>query len=160
MELEYRFAAADDIENLVQIRLDMLRVVNDLGPDYVYDDDFVRSSREYFLNGDQITVLVNGDQITVLASHGAKIVGCASICFIEIMPTFAHPTGKRAHLMNVYTDSAYRRQGIAFTMTNMLIEAAWNRGATEISLDATESGRALYRKCGFKDSDECMVLVR
>ena len=94
MELEYRFAAADDIENLVQIRLDMLRVVNDLGPDYVYDDDFVRSSREYFLNG---------AQITVLASHGAKIVGCASICFIEIMPTFAHPTGKRAHLMNVYT---------------------------------------------------------
>ena len=151
MELEYRFAAADDIENLVQIRLDMLRVVNDLGPDYVYDNDFVRSSREYFLNG---------DQITVLASHGAKIVGCASICFIEIMPTFAHPTGKRAHLMNVYTDSAYRSQGIAFTMTNMLIEAAWNRGATEISLDATESGRALYRKCGFKDSDECMVLVR
>ena len=94
MELEYRFAAADDIENLVQIRLDMLRVVNDLGQDYVYDDDFVRSSREYFLNG---------DQITVLASHGAKIVGCASICFVEIMPTFAHPTGKRAHLMNVYT---------------------------------------------------------
>ena len=47
MELEYRFAAADDIENLVQIRLDMLRVVNDLGPDYVYDNDFVRSSREY-----------------------------------------------------------------------------------------------------------------
>ena len=35
-----------------------------------------------------------------------------------------------------------------------------NRGATEISLDATESGRALYIKCGFKDSDECMVLVR
>ena len=30
----------------------------------------------------------------------------------------------------------------------------------QISLDATESGRALYSKCGFKDSDECMVLVR
>ena len=35
MELEYRFATADDIENLMQARLDMLRVVNDLGPDYV-----------------------------------------------------------------------------------------------------------------------------
>jgi len=68
-------------------------------------------------------------------------------------------TGKRAHLMNVYTDAAYRRQGIAFTMTNMLIEAAWNRGATEISLDSTESGRALYIKCGFKDSDEWMAHV-
>ena len=109
MELEYRFAAADDIENLVQIRLDMLRVVNDLGADYVFDDDFVRSSREYFLNG---------DQITVLAAHGAKIVGCASICFIEIMPTFAHPTGKRAHLMNVYTDAVNNDAAIAFYQVN------------------------------------------
>ena len=69
------------------IRLDMLRVVNDLGPDYVYDDDFVRSSRDYFLNG---------DQISVLAVCGDKTVGCASICFIEVMPTFAHPTGKHS----------------------------------------------------------------
>lgn len=151
MGVEYRFSTADDIEDLVQIRLDMLRVVNNLGTDFVYDDDFVRASREYFQNG---------NQITVFAICGAKIVGCASICFIKIMPTFAHPTGKRAHLMNVYTDVAYRRQRIAFTMMNMLIEAAWSRGATEISLDATESGRALYRKCGFKESDECMVLVR
>ena len=89
-----------------------------------------------------------------------KIIGCASICFMHVMPTFSHPTGKRAHLMNVYTDAAYQRQGIAYKMTNMLIEAAWEKGATEISLDATESGRPLYEKCGFKDSDECMVLVR
>ena len=74
MELEYRFATADDIEILMQARLDMLRVVNDLGPDYVYDEDFVRSSRDYFLNG---------DQISVLAVCGDKTVGCASICFIE-----------------------------------------------------------------------------
>ena len=46
MELEYRFATADDIEILMQTRLDMLRVVNDLGLDYVFDDDFVRSSRD------------------------------------------------------------------------------------------------------------------
>ena len=149
--MEYRFATVSDIDALVQSRLEMLRVVNDLGDDYVFGEDFVQASREYFLKGNQITVFALQDNI---------IVGCGSICFIELMPTFSHPTGKRAHLMNVYTKDACRRQGIAYKMTTLLIEEAWNRGATEISLDATESGRPLYRKCGFKDSDECMVLVR
>ncbi len=43
-------------------------------------------------------------------------------------------------------------------MIKILIEEAKKRGVTEISLDATESGRLLYKKCGFIESDECMVL--
>ena len=58
------------------------------------------------------------------------------------------------------TLSALRRQGIARRMVSMLIERAWNRGATEISLDATEAGRPLYRALGFRDSGECMVLEK
>ena len=149
--IEYRFAGADDIENLIQIRLTVLRDVNGLDPDYAFDDAFVRSSRAYFQRG---------DGMTVLAVSEGRIIGCASACFISLMPTFSHPTGKRAHLMNVYTDPAHRRRGIAYNMINMLIEAAWNRGATEISLDATESGRPLYEKCGFRDSGEHMVLTK
>ena len=76
------------------------------------------------------------------------------------MPTFSHATGKRSHLMNVYTDPSYRGQGIARTMVNMLIEDAWAKGATEISLDATTMGRPLYEKLGFKDSTEAMVLTK
>ena len=149
--IKYKIATADDIDELMQSRLEMLCVVNDLEPDYVFSDDFVAASRRYFLEG---------DHTTVLASEDGKIIGCASMCFIDIMPTFSHPTGKRAHLMNVYTDAAHRRQGIACRMIGILTEDAWKRGVTEISLDTTESGRPLYAKCGFKDSGECMVLVR
>ena len=102
--MEYRFATASDIDALIKSRLEMLRIVNDLGDDYVFGEDFVQASRDYFLKG---------DQITVFALHDSIIVGCGSICFMELMPTFSHPTGKRAHLMNVYTNVAYRRQGIA-----------------------------------------------
>ena len=119
-----------------------------------------REKMKYGIDDLAANYFLKGDQITVFALHDNIIVGCGSICFMELMPTFSHPTGKRAHLMNVYTNGAYRRQGIASKMTTMLIEEAWNRGATEISLDATESGKPLYRKCGFKDSDECMVLGR
>lgn len=61
--------------------------------------------------------------------------------------------------MNVYTAPDYRAQGIARRMVEWLIEEAKCRGVTEISLDATVSGRHLYRKLGFRDSEECMVLV-
>ncbi len=149
--IQYRIATNEDIDLLMQSRLDMLRIVNDLPDSYVYDEDFIRQSRKYFLEGDQTTVLAMDEE---------KVIGCASMCYIEIMPTFSHPTGKRAHLMNVYTDPQYQRQGIAYTMTNMLIDRAWEAGATEISLDATAAGRPLYEKCGFTASEECMVLTR
>lgn len=146
--LKYKIASNDDIESLMQIRLEMLKVVNDLPTDYIFSDEFVSSSREYFESTNQTTVLAIDE----------KVIGCATLCYIDMMPTFSHPTGKRAHLMNVYTNSRYRRQGIAFEMINMLISEARERGVTEISLDATESGRPLYKKCGFALSDECMVL--
>ena len=147
--IHYRIATKDDINLLIQSRLEMLKVVNDLKPDYQFSPDFIDKSRAYFVNGDQTTVLAFADE---------TVVGCATMCYINMMPTFDHPTGKRAHLMNVYTNSQYRRQGIAYHMVNMLIEEAKERGVTEISLDATQSGRALYQKCGFMDSTECMVL--
>ena len=76
------------------------------------------------------------------------------------MPTFDHPTGKRAHLMNVYTMKEWQRQGIARRMVSMLIDEARKRGVTEISLDATEEGRPLYERLGFTPSTEGMVLTR
>ena len=147
--IEYKIATADDIDLLMSSRLEMLREVNDLSDDYQYDESFVEHSREYFLNG---------DQTTVLALDGEKVIGCGSVSYIWIMPTFAHPTGKRGHLMNVYTNKNYRRMGIAQKMMDILMEDAWKKGATEISLDATTAGRPLYAKNGFTDSTECMVL--
>ncbi len=149
--INIRIATTDDIEAMMSSRLEMLKVVNDLPTDYVYSEEMVRESWDYFLHG---------DHMTVLALDGDAVIGCASMSFIRIMPTFAHPTGKRAHLMNVYTRSEYRRRGIARQMVELLIDEAWKAGATEISLDATASGRPLYESMGFKDSTECMVLTR
>lgn len=147
--MEYRIASGADIERMMQSRMDTLRAVNSLDADYRFSDGFQEASRKYFLEG---------DQTTVLAMDGDRVAGCATMCYIELMPTFSHPTGKRAHLMNVYTDPARRREGIAFQMVSLLIDEARNRGVTEISLDATEAGRPLYRKLGFRESGEYMVM--
>lgn len=44
-------------------------------------------------------------------------------------------------------------------MLTMLIDEAKHRGVTEISLNATDSGRPLYQKMGFQNSGECMLLT-
>lgn len=147
--MEIRKTNANDIETLMGIRLEMLRVVNDLSEEEEFDKVLVDCSREYFLHG---------NQTTVLAIDGEKAIGCASISYINIMPTFDHPTGKRAHLMNVYTNKDYQRQGIGKKMVNMLIEEAREKGCTEISLDATEQGRFLYNQLGFTANESGMVL--
>lgn len=147
--MEYRMADASDIDMLMNVRLSMLRIVNDLPVDYIFDDKLVTNSRRYFLEGDHTTVVAVDD---------GRCVACASMSYIEIMPTFSHTSGKRAHLMNVYTEKDYRRRGIARQLVNMLIEDARVHCATEISLDATESGRPLYESMGFKASEECMVI--
>ena len=148
--MEYRYATTDDMNLLIQSRTDTLRDVNGLEADYQFSDEFLEASREFFREG---------DQSTVLAIENNRAVGCATMCYIDLMPTFAHPSGRRAHLMNVWTDKEYRRRGIAEKLVTMLIEEARARGASEISLDTTEAGRPFYRKLGFQESGECMVKI-
>lgn len=147
--ISYIKATEKDLELLMQSRLEMLRAVNHLRSDYRFTDELITCSLEYFKAAHQTTILAINE----------KVVGCATMCYIDMMPTFSHPTGKRAHLMNVYTSPQYRRQGIAFKMLGLLINEAKENGVTEISLDATELGRDLYKKHGFVESNECMVLI-
>lgn len=145
----YRKTTKADMKILMKLRLEMLREVNGLSGEYEYDENFISESRRYF---------ESGEQTTVIASDGEILVGCASLSYTWIMPTFSHPTGNRAHLMNVYTRADYRRRGISKKMVEILIDEAKENGVTEISLDATEIGRPLYESLGFKASDSCMVM--
>ena len=145
----YRKTTKADMKILMKLRLEMLREVNGLSGEYEYDENFIFESRRYF---------ESGEQTTVIASDGETLVGCASLSYTWIMPTFSHPTGNRAHLMNVYTRADYRRRGISKKMVEILIDEAKRNGVTEISLDATEMGRPLYESLGFKASDSYMVM--
>ncbi|MDE7230621.1 MAG: GNAT family N-acetyltransferase [Oscillospiraceae bacterium] len=98
----------------------------------------------------------SGDQTTVLAFDAQTPIGCATICYITLMPTVDHPYGKRAHIMNVYVRKKYRRRGIAREMLSFILEEAKRRGISYVSLDATESGRPLYKSLGFGENHENM----
>ncbi len=143
-------AGLPDLQNVLAIRYEMLMDVNNLSTD-CFDASFKQITEDFF---------ASGNQTTVLAMDEAVPIGCATICYIDVMPTFSHPTGKRGHFMNVYTKAAYRRQGIAKRMMDTLISEATEKGITHLSLDATADGRQLYDALGFTASEEGMVLNR
>lgn len=146
MKYEIKTASESDFSAVIALRFEMLGVVNEGA---VFDEAFRERTREYFSNG---------EQTTVLAFCGNKAVGCATICYQTVMPTFSHQTGNRAHIMNIYVQNEHRRNGLAREMMKMLLEEAKKRGVTSITLDATESGKPLYKALGFGGSDEYMEL--
>ncbi len=126
-------ATAADLDKVMSSRIEKLKVVNGLSEDIEFDKEFIDNTREYLCNSNQTTLL----------AVDKEVVGCTTICYINVLPTFDHPSGKRAHIINVYNRNNYRRQGIAFKMIKMLLEEAKQNGVTEISLDATKPGRPL-----------------
>ena len=55
--MEIKKTTKKDIDVLMDMRLEMLRIVNGMEPDDCFDEVLVDSSWEYFLNGNQTTVL-------------------------------------------------------------------------------------------------------
>lgn len=136
-------------EQALELRYEMLMTVNNLKAD-ILDENLKAATKEYFRNG---------NQTTFLAADGESVIGCASICFINVMPTYSHPTGERAHIMNVYVKEAYRKRGIARKLMEEIILLAVQKRVTHISLDATAKGRLLYEKMGFLPTLEGMELI-
>ena len=89
-----------------------------------------------------------------------KFIGAGGVSFYQVMPTYHNPTGKKAYIMNMYTASEYRRQGISFHTLDLLVKDARKQGISQITLEATEMGRPLYEKYGFVKMEDEMELIK
>ena len=59
-------------------------------------------------------------------------------------------TGIVGNLINVLTYPEYRHAGLATRVIGMLIEECRQLGVSAIDLNATEMGRGVYERLGFK----------
>ncbi|MCR5792490.1 MAG: GNAT family N-acetyltransferase [Lachnospiraceae bacterium] len=152
MKLTYRRATMEDIDVLVEIRLEVLRAVNHLSEEEDLSH-MEKASYAYYRK-----FLPTDEHIAYIARLGEEVVGGGSIGFYHIMPTYTNPTGTKAYIMNVYTRPEYRRQGIAFKTLDCLLEEARNRGVDYITLKSTLEGRKLYESYGFQKMEREMEI--
>lgn len=149
MDLTYKKATIDDIDVLTETRIEVLRAANKLSDD-VDMSEVKKQSYDYYEKA-----LCNGTHIAYLIFDESCFVGAGGVSFFQVMPTYHNPSGKKAYIMNMYTNPDYRRQGIAYKTLDMLVKDAKSMGITDISLEATAMGRPLYEKYGFiKVNDE------
>jgi ribosomal protein S18 acetylase RimI-like enzyme len=152
MALNYRKATIADLEILTETRIEVLRETNQLSND-VDMSEVKQQSFEYYQNS-----LENDTHLAYLIFDDDKFVGAGGISYFQVMPTYHNPTGKKAYIMNMYTNPNYRRQGIAYKTLDLLVADARKKGIIAISLEATEMGRSLYEKYGFLKMNDEMEL--
>ena len=149
MDLIYKRATSEDIDILTETRIEVLRAANQLSDD-IDMSEVEKESYNYYQK-----TLCDGSHIAYLVFDGKRFVGAGGVSFFQVMPTYHNPSGNKAYIMNMYTNPAYRRRGIAAKTLDMLINDTKNKGITAISLEATDMGRPLYEKYGFiKMNDE------
>lgn len=152
-DFEYKKATLEDIDELVKMRIIVLRAANKLSDDI--DMPLVeRESYSYYK-----WALESGNHIAYLVYDGDTFAGAGGVSFYQVMPTYHNPTGKKAYIMNMYTAPEYRRKGIAINTLDLLVKEAKGKGISQISLEATDMGCPLYEKYGFVKMKDEMELV-
>ena len=144
--IEYRKLTQEDLDVFIKMRIDQLReegaienidlkpALNDYYTRHMYDSTFV----------------------SWLAIDNNKIIGTSGISFVEKPPYFGCPSGKMGILSSMFTDKAYRRQGIARHLLSLVIDEARKYGCGTVQITASDMGVLLYSDFGFEKNGNFM----
>jgi GNAT superfamily N-acetyltransferase len=148
--IEYRKATINDMEDLLAVRVDFLRLANIIKNEN--DEKMLLLSNRNFLS----CSLIDGSFIQYLAVDSSKIIATSSVSFYLLPPHSMRPNGKVAYIGNMFTYPEYRGQGIGTKLLTLSVESAKEAGCKEVCLDATDMGKTLYENFGFKKNEDAM----
>ena len=101
--------------------------------------------------------LIDGRYIGWLTAEDGRVVAGAGVLFMDFPPHWMDPEPVRAYLLNVYVDPAFRGRGLARELLEIAMNDAQQRGIKVMSLHASEFGRPLYERNGFKSTNEMIL---
>ena len=149
--MEIRLAETEDAALLTQLRLQMRRERETVLP----PEDmaaFQQNNLDYFIEN-----LANGSYIGVVAEEYGEVIATGGICLHNHPPSYSVPNGKSACLLNMYTLPGHRGRGAAGKILAFLVQIAAQKRCCQVFLNASDMGKSLYEKFGFREVRNEMV---
>jgi GNAT superfamily N-acetyltransferase len=143
-----RRGTSADLPAIIRHRLGMFSEmgIGDPSEYQAYASEFTRFAEQ---------TLASGELHSWLAETGAgEIVAGGAVM---VVPWPANPKDRkqqRAFLLNVFTEPAFRRRGIARSVVQTIIDWCRDQGFGSVFLHASETGRSLYLAMGFEPTSE------
>lgn len=123
---------------------------SEMGGDYQSQlDAFEAASRHYFESA-----LRDGSYYGLIGADGGNIVAGGGVVVAAWPGSPLNFDARRAWILNIYVEPPHRGRGYARHMMQAL--TAWCRaeGFRSVALHASEEGRPLYEKLGFRATNE------
>ncbi len=148
--LTLREAGTADIDDLIRIRMDFLRV------DFVMTGDEELSLMQHL--SEYYPASLGNELFAFCAFDTGIIVSSVFLVLTKRPPNPIMPNGMSGYISNVYTNPAYRGLGLATRLLEAARSKAAERKVVSMDLIATDKGRPLYEKMGFIKNDRYMRL--
>lgn len=92
------------------------------------------------------------------SSH--QVVAGGGIIIFDYHSSPRDPSPRRPTIVNMYTESAYRRKGLARKLMETMIDWCRREGFGSVVLHASDFGRPLYEQLGFTPTNEMRLMLR
>ncbi len=137
--LEFRRLSDEDIPAFVEMRIAQL-----LEEGATETVDLRPALKDYYARH-----LADDTFVSWLALDADRIVATSGVSIVEKPPYFGCPTGRIALVSSMFTEPAYRRQGIARDLLCRVVDEARAKGCGAVQITASDAGVPLYRSVGF-----------
>ncbi len=88
------------------------------------------------------------------------VVAGGGVAMLPFQPQPRDPTPRRAFIINMFTEPAHRRRGLARRLLETMLAWCREQGLHTVSLHASDEGRALYASLGFQPTNEMRLKLR
>ncbi len=96
--------------------------------------------------------------VLVETPEGAAVAG--GLLWLQPRPPSPRFAQQRIpYVLSIYTEPAHRRRGLASRVTRALVATARRRGFPRVELHATEIGRPLYERLGFRATNQMRLVL-